>query len=104
MAKIKKAKPSPHLVFADTSTLWHGNKKYVVDPRFDDFWMKYSSRFSLSLAIPEVVRGELLFQQTTAALNRFTKAQSFVEEMAEITNTNYSHRINESRIKNDITK
>lgn len=102
MPRIRKQKPPPHLVFVDTSTLWHGEKQFVVDPKIDAFWSQYSQPFSLELSIPEVVRGELLFQQTTSAQNSLRKADIAIKEISQITTKNYSHRISDLRIKTEI--
>ncbi|MEK6634813.1 MAG: PIN domain-containing protein [Planctomycetota bacterium] len=104
MPRIRKQKPPPHIVFVDTSTLWHDDKQFVVDPKVDAFWEKYSQSFALELSIPEVVRGELLFQQSTSAQNNLRKANDAIKEISKITTKNYSHRISESRIKTEVEK
>ena len=74
MAKrIRKQKPKLHVVIPDTSTLWLKDKQHVADPKFDVFWDSYATDFSLEMKIPEVVRGEVLFQQSTSALKSLDK-------------------------------
>ena len=50
------------MVITDTSAVWHEDKHFVVDPEFDKFWKNYADQFGFELVIPEVVKGELLFQ------------------------------------------
>lgn len=104
MGTIKKKKPVPHLVMVDTSILWHKDKSYVVDPKFDDFWDRYAKDFLLELLVPEVVRGEILFQQSTSAIKSMKKATECIEDVCRITEKAYSHRITESRIKTGVAK
>src|SRR5262249_13559025 len=65
MGKILKGKPLPHVLIADTSILWHKDKGPAVNPDFDTFWAAHKQLVKLELVLPEVVRGELLFQQVT---------------------------------------
>ena len=55
MVKIQREQLPPHVVFVDTSILFHNDKKFPVNPKFDEFWNNYSSKFCLKLKIPEVV-------------------------------------------------
>lgn len=104
MSSIKKKKPLPHVVFMDTSTLWYGDKHFVADPRVDTFWDKYSTPFSFEMVIPDVVRGELLFQQTTSAVKSLRRANQAIDEVSHISHRSYSHRVTESRIRTEIEK
>ena len=66
----------PHIVFADTSTLWFEDKEHRVDSKFDEFWREYRQSFGLELHIPEVVYGELLFQHVALAVSELQKANA----------------------------
>jgi hypothetical protein len=89
-------------VIIDTNVLWHEDKAHVVNPDFDLFWEKYSSIFPMKLVIPEVVRGELLFQQTTSAFKSLEKANQEISLITQITNKTYSHRVTADRIRKEV--
>lgn len=67
MPKILKGKPVPHVVIVDTNILWFEDKTPAANPDFDKFWADHQALVQLELMIPEVVRGELLFQQVYPA-------------------------------------
>lgn len=100
--RIRKDAPIPHVLFVDTNFLWHSDKSQVVDPEFEKFWKAYSGPSALELRIPEVVCGELVFQQTTSALNSLRKANAALSEIERITNKVYSHRITEARVRREV--
>ena len=104
MARIKKQSPDPHVLIPDTSILWHEDKQYVVDPQFEEFYAEYSHEYALELIIPEVVRGELLFQQTMSALKGVKRINDAVMDVSKVTGKKYSHRIGETRIKKEVDK
>lgn len=102
MTRPKREKPDPHIVFVDTSTLFFEDKGPVVDPAFDSFWARYSSQFELELRVPEVVRGELLYQHCTKAFGALSNANQYIEEVSHITEKKYSHRVSDDRVKKEI--
>lgn len=104
MAKIKKPSPPEHIVLVDTNILWCGDKGVVVNPAFDEFWDSYSSNFPMKLIVPDVVKGELLFQQTTSATKLLEKANFNIRDITKITGVKYSHRIHVDRVKEEVAK
>lgn len=102
MGKIKKPSPPEHIVIVDTNVLWHKDKGYIVNPDVDSFWDKHSDTFPMKLILPEVVKGELLFQQTTSALKLLEKANQEISDISRITEKKYSHRVTHERIKKEV--
>lgn len=102
MKRIAKPNPPEHIVLVDTNILWHEDKSCVVNPDFDRFWDAYAPTFPMKLILPDVVRGELLFQQTTSALKLLEKANQDLAEVSRITAKQYSHRVNPERVKREI--
>lgn len=98
---VRKNLPKHHL-FVDTSVLWCDDKSVVVNPKFEDFWVTYSQNCELLLRVPQVVRGELLFQQTKSALNALRKANEEIDKVSATTGKKYSHRIAETRIRKEV--
>ena len=82
--------------------MWDKDKKLPVCTAFDDFWTKNSSLIPMDLHIPEVVFGELHFQQATSALKALTNIAENFTELAGITSSVYSHKCNESTIKSQV--
>lgn len=104
MARIKRPSPPQHIVSLDTNILWHKDKGHVVNPDFTQFWNAYSSIFPMKLIIPDVVKGELLFQQTTSALKLLDKANKQISDISRITDKAYSHRISSDRVRKEVEK
>jgi len=100
----RRIRPTPpdHIIIVDSNILWHEGKALVVSPEFQQFWDDNSQRFPMKLIIPSVVRGELLYQQTTSALKLLTTANKNIEKIGAITEKSYSHRIKEVRIKKEV--
>lgn len=103
MRKIKR-NPEPHIVYVDTSTLWHEDKRFSIDPNVNEFFEKYESDFSISLMIPEVVKGELISQQSHNAIKILNKANESINSVSHITGKRYSHRVTDKRIKNEVSE
>lgn len=99
---VHKEELKPHVVIPDTNVLWCKDKSFVVNPEFDEFWNNFVTNTNLELVIPEVVRGELLFQQSTSAKKHLEKVNDGFAEISSITNYKYKHRITENRTKNQI--
>jgi predicted nucleic acid-binding protein len=102
MSIIVKEKIDPHAVILDTNILFDQDKSKVVNPEFDKFWENYAAEANLQLVIPEVVIGELLFQQTTSALKTLSRANDSFDRLSTFTGNGYSHRVSESRVKKEI--
>jgi hypothetical protein len=89
-------------VCLDTSILWHEDKAHVVHPAFDSFWTARCDRSNLGLHVPAVVRGELLFQQTTSALKALAKANVLLDRVCSISGKKYRCAVEPSRVRADI--
>ena len=57
----------------------------MVSPEFDRFRDQESGSFPMKLMIPEVVVGELLFQQTSSALKALGKANEEIKRVKSST-------------------
>lgn len=104
MRRIKKEKPKPHVLIPDTSAIWHEDKQHCADPEFDDFWAAHVGQFDLELAIPEVVKGELLFQHTTSAIKSLSRANQAISDVEKVTHRRYSHRVTEQRVRHEVER
>jgi hypothetical protein len=102
MAKIKKKSVPKHLLVVDTSELWQEVKNEVVSEIFEKFWDEHGDKYTLELNIPEVVKGEIVFQHTTSALKALDRANNQFENMSRAANKKYQHSITPSKIKKDV--
>lgn len=102
MKKILKGQPSPHIMIVDTNILWNKDKGPPVNPDFDTFWKEHKSLVKLELVIPEVVRGEILFQQTSSALKALDKVSDNIKEISSITASTHRHRLTKETIEKQI--
>jgi hypothetical protein len=102
MRKILKGQPPGHLVIVDTNILWCKDKGPAVSPEFDKFWSDHEGIVSMELVIPEVVRGEILFQHTTSAIKTLIKIKESFHEISSITAKTHTHRMTEDTIKKQI--
>lgn len=104
MPNVLRKTPPEHKVVVDTNVLWHEDKSFVVSPEFERFWKTYGTEFKLELVIPDIVRGELLYQQTTSALKALAKANDLFSKVSAIAEREYSHRVSEHRVKKDVAE
>jgi hypothetical protein len=102
MPNARRAPPPRHVVVVDTNILWDKDKKLPVCLAFDEFWKQNSSLIPMELQLPEVVFGELHFQQTTSALKALANVTDNFTELSGITTSLYSHKCNESTIKSQV--
>lgn len=94
--------PSSHIVIPDTNILFAQDKREVVAPLFDKFWEEYRPDFNMELIIPEVVKGELLFQQCSSANKSMKEVVKGMAMVSKITDKKYFHRLSESKIKKQV--
>ncbi len=102
MSTIVKEKIEHHAVIVDTNILFDQDKSNVVNPVFDEFWNEHAEEANLGLYLPDVVIGELLFQQTSSALKTLSRANDSFDRLSSFTGKAYSHRVNEGRVKKEI--
>jgi len=102
MPKIKRTAPPTHWVVVDTNILWEKDKKLPVNPSFDTFWKQNSSLIPMTLHLPDVVLGELHFQQATSALKALSVITENFSELSGIADSPYSHKCNETTIKSQV--
>lgn len=102
MPRIKKDKPKLHVLFFDTSLLWHEDKALPVTPAFEDMCRECSKLLDFELVIPSTVYGELHFQQSTSALKALDRANQAFEEISTISAVPYSHHLTTGKIKNSV--
>ncbi len=69
MAKKAKIKSTSHIAILDTNILWDKDPANFVSPEFEGFWSTFSKNTKINLYIPEMVKGELLYQLTRPARN-----------------------------------
>jgi len=103
MSRILKSAPAPHVVIVDTNALWHKEKHYVVSPDFEKAWDEACRLASLELVIPETVRGELLFQQTSSAWKHLDKIADSLAGLSSITSRSHSTKIRRDAIRQQVT-
>jgi hypothetical protein len=99
MPKVKRTPPPTHWVVVDTNILWDKDKKLPVNQAFDAFWKQNSTLVPMALYLPEVVLGELHFQQATSALKALSTINESFTELSGIADSPYSHKCNEATLK-----
>lgn len=104
MAQTKRRKVAKHVLVLDTNILWHDDKADCVSPKFQQFWDKNANQYDIILVLPEVVFGELRFQQTTSALKALAKANVEFQKISSIAAGSYSHRVTAKKVNSDVEK
>jgi len=102
MAKIKKKDVPKHLLVVDTNELWQETKNEAISEIFEEFWSEHSYKYTLELHIPEVVRGEILFQHTNSALKALNRANNQFKNMSRSANKGYKHTVTPAKIRKDV--
>ena len=103
MPKVKRDPIQEHLVVPDTNILFDGDKKYPVSPDFDAFWNKHLPQIPLELIVPEVVIGELQFQQTTSAIKLASTIRNQTQDLLGVTQFKYRSVLDDTKIKEQIS-
>jgi len=103
MAKILKGKPVPHVVIVDTNILWAEDKTPAVNLDFDKFWTEHQGLVQLELMIPEVVRGELLFQQVSSCTKILDKVTKHISEISSIAAADHKQKITHDKVRQQVT-
>lgn len=99
MARILKGQPLPHAVVCDTSILWFEDKGPIAHPEFEQFWDTAFREFTLELHIPEIVRGELLFQHFSSCHKLFKSTEDNLKRISLITAAPHSTRLSVQQMK-----
>ncbi|OOZ37982.1 PIN domain-containing protein [Solemya elarraichensis gill symbiont] len=102
MAKINRRKPPAHILILDTNVLFSENKELCASSEFHDFWNEYSSKYDIELILPEVVKGELLYQHTSSALTTLERINSQFDNLSAYTDKTYKHRVKAQHIRKDM--
>jgi hypothetical protein len=102
MALIRE-KLRPHVALVDTNILWCKDKGPAVNPEFDESWDELRKDFPLELAVPSVVRGELLFQQTTSCHKLVDKLSEDTKEIAGITAYPHKPRVTKASVATQVS-
>jgi len=102
MPRVRRTRAPQHIVVVDTNILWDKDKRLPVCTAFDEFWNRNSPLIPMTLYVPEVVFGELHFQQTTSALKLLSSINESFSELAGITSAPYTHKCNEVTIKGQV--
>lgn len=99
---VRRAAPEKQVLIVDTNILWYKDKTPAVHPDFDTFWGEYTKIAELELVIPEVVKGELLFQQTTSAIKALDKAHENMGIVSAITQKSWKRGTTRENIKHQV--
>lgn len=102
MAKIRKSEPLPYWVVCDTNILWCEDKGPVAHPEFEEFWDRATSQFDLSMYVPEVSYGELLYQHCTSCEKALKGAEELFHKVSAITSAKHKVRLTRDRTKEQI--
>lgn len=102
MPKIRRDVLPAHIIVPDTNILWDKDKKNSVSSDFNTFWEKNKSLISIKLIVPEVVLGELQFQQATSAMKLASTVAENLEELSGVAQATYSTRFDNDKIKKQV--
>ncbi|MDO9464869.1 MAG: PIN domain-containing protein [bacterium] len=102
MAMVKKEFSDTHVVILDTNILRAKNECELTSPYFDTFWNKYIVDFQFELKLPEVVVGEILYQQFSHGVSALKTISGHFAKINELTKKNYSYRLTKERIKSSL--
>lgn len=102
MPKVTKESIPLHIVVPDTNILWDEDKSKVVNQNFNDFWKRNLKLIQMKLILPEVVLGELSFQQATSALKASKTILDNTKRLSAITHSKYSISHSDEKIKKQI--
>jgi hypothetical protein len=80
----KPYKLPPFTVVVDTNAIYPKDVTNIVGPKFLDLWKECAALTHLRLVIPEVVRGERLYQLTVVAQQALDSAAKSLERLVKV--------------------
>lgn len=101
---IVKELPPIHVVVPDTNILWHSDKSHAVNPEFDEFWQRHCKALKMELLIPEVVVGELNFQQATSGTKVLNKIHESLKELSAVADQKHGSKVTVQSIKDQVAE
>lgn len=104
MRKIARAAPPAHIVVPDSSVLYVSDHSKLVSPAFDEFWSEHSGLAAMELCVPEVVRGEIVFQAVAEALRQVAAARGALRRADEICLLDTVVRLPDSRVREAVER
>ncbi|MBE9582704.1 MAG: DUF4935 domain-containing protein [Proteobacteria bacterium] len=102
MPRITRKRPPKHILIPDTNILWHEKKDVCASPEFSKFWDDYGAKYEIELVLPDVVKGELLYQHTSSALTTLDRINTQFDNLSSYVSKNYKHRVNSKRVRDDV--
>ncbi len=84
MTKAKR-EINTQVVAVDSTALFSADKGPAVHPDFDRAWAEHQSIAKLQLVVPEIVRGEIVFQHTHRAVKAWQSVRQQAAELEKIT-------------------
>ena len=88
----------------DTNVLYTNNKIDIVSQEFSNLILKFKDTFNIRLLIPEVVRGELLYQKFYNTKFEFSKAKDSLKNINLLTGSTLELPVDESDLKINLNK
>src|SRR5215218_7609215 len=102
MATIRRLAPKPHVVIVDTNALWHKEKRHAASPEFETAWDENCRLVTLELVVPEVVKSELVFQQTSSAWKQLEDVSGGLAEISAITASSHTTRLTREKLQRQV--
>jgi hypothetical protein len=102
--RIRKKKTARHLVVVDRTALHppDRNSNEVVAPGFEAAWTALESEFDLTLVVPEVVRGEMLYRHSSSAIEAMLSATEHLGVLSKLSDRTYSHKATEEKVRQEV--
>ncbi len=93
MNAIRRSEVSKRYVVVDSSIIYFDDKTKVVNPFFVNIWNETLKDIPITLIIPEVVKGEICYQQNKQALNSHKEINKNSELLSKISDHVYKCKI-----------
>jgi len=81
---MPKPKPPSYTVVVDSNVLYPKDKTELISPKFTDSWRECVGLAELRLVVPEVVRGERLYQLFSVGEKERRKAESSLKALSKV--------------------
>lgn len=93
-----------HTLIVDTNILRDNDVRILINDKFISFWNEHSNKYKLSLIIPDIVKGELLFQTISSASKKVDRLKEELTKLSAIANSKYSLKLPKDNPTQSINK
>ena len=93
-----------NIIILDTNILYSKEYSELINSETKKIIEDYKNEFSIQIHLPEVVRGELIYQKFKESQDSLRHINGHIEKINTITSKEFKHALTDHKIKNAVEK